>query len=121
MHRLTAKRLNLATVALILTACTTPPATATPTTVATSTAASSDLSIVGQWECARGSDDPDILDFRADGTVTITHPDGVVEGPGTWSLEGTEGLMNPGEEFEEAFTAEGDRLVFGDQTECSPL
>jgi hypothetical protein len=85
MMRCTPMILGIALVALAIAVCACTPgpqATASPT-------AEAEVSIVGTWNCLpRGQAEPDDVEIRADGTVTITSP-GLGEGTTlTWTVEG---------------------------------
>ena len=72
------------------------------------------VSLAGTYDCGPEGEAPeDVVELKADGTLTITHPDGVVE-EGTWTAEGNSGAFGPGTEFEDPFTIEGANLVFAD-------
>lgn len=76
-------------------------------------------SIMGEYECLQpGASEPDIVVLAEDGTLTITHPDGVTEPPGVWSVDGNLGWFGPEGEGESFTIVEG-KLVFGDTTECT--
>ena len=76
-------------------------------------------SIAGTYNCLQpGASDPDIVELQEDGTLTITHPDGVTEAPGTWSVDGDQGAFGPEVEGEPFTVEEGD-LLFEDGTVCT--
>jgi len=77
-------------------------------------------SIAGTYDCLQpGASEADVVVLAADGTLTITHSDGFTEPSGVWSVDGTEGRF--GTEAEgESFSVEGENLVFGDGTVCTP-
>lgn len=73
-------------------------------------------SIVGTWNCgppeAPGAD---LVEIRADGTVTVTPPGGEPGAPMAWSVEGNRGSFDG-----DPFTIETvDRLVFDDGFVCT--
>lgn len=75
-------------------------------------------SLAGTWECARGSDDPTTARLNADGTMTMTFPDGATAPPGPWSIDGDQGRFGT-ESDGESFTVEDGKIVFGDETVCT--
>lgn len=97
-------------VSLMIVAC-------TPETQGTASPSSGDAaSIVGTWNCgppeAPGGD---LVEIRADGTVTVTPPDGEPGPPMSWSVDGDEGSFDG-----DPFTVEtADRLVFDDGFVCT--
>jgi hypothetical protein len=74
-------------------------------------------SIAGTYTCSppEGSR-RDVVQFRDDGTFTITEP---VPGEGTWSVEGDRGVFHSPEGIDDPFTVEGDRLVFDNGFVCT--
>jgi len=62
----------------------------------------------------------DIVELSHDGTLTVTHSDGVTEPPGIWTVDGPEGFFGSEEEGVR-FVVVGDRLLFEDTTECSRI
>jgi hypothetical protein len=78
-------------------------------------------SIAGTYECRiPGASTWDIVELSHDGTLTITHSDGVTEPPGIWTVDGPEGFFGSEEEGVR-FVVVGDRLLFEDTTECSRI
>lgn len=86
--------------------------TTPPTSAATA-------SIAGTYECLLpGTTEADTCVLAEDGTLTITRADGVAEPPGTWSVEGDQGMfVTP--DWDEPFTVVDSRLVLADTTECT--
>lgn len=78
-----------------------------------------EASIAGRYQCgpAGATSDLDIVELRPDGTLTITHPDGLVEA-GTWSGDSSGGVF--GGEGGESFIVEDGRLLFADGYVCTP-
>lgn len=101
---------SLMAIALLVGACT--PATQAPSSVTPSVGGS----IAGTYNCT-GETDPqsptEVWELIDDGTVTRASGEtGEAFPAGTWSVEGDSGMVTfEGEE--DAFTIEGDRLVFG--------
>lgn len=94
-------------------------ATASPPAAPTATAAS----IVGTWKCGPPeASGQDIVEIRADGTVTITQPDVAPDvtpgGSIPWEVEGNRGAFITPEGRDE-FTIEADRIVFDDGFVCT--
>lgn len=77
-------------------------------------------SIVGTWKCGP-PDAPgqDLVEIRADGTVSITQPGASPGGSVTWSLDGNRGSFDT-PEGKDPFTVEPGRIVFDDGFTCAP-
>lgn len=78
-----------------------------------------EASIAGRYQCGPegATSDLDMVELAADGTLTITHPDGAVE-TGTWSGDSSGGVF--GGEGGESFIVENGRLRFADGFVCTP-
>ena len=76
--------------------------------------------MAGTYECGQpGSSEPgNIYEFAEDGTLTITRADGIPEPPGTWSVDGDQGILAT-PDFDEPFTVVDGGFVFEDGSECT--
>ena len=78
-------------------------------------------SMVGTYECLQpGASGPDIVVLGEDGSVSITHPDGVEESGVTWAFDGDTGTFSDPDGEVESFTIVGDGFDFEDGTTCTP-